>query len=58
MAKAIARWERMPDGATLRVHIYMARRLRFRLWLGTRLICLAATIMQCDVHTESSLIEK
>lgn len=57
MAEVVAKWKRMPAGATLRVHVYLARRLRLRLWLGTRLIRLAASIMQCDVHVEKSLIE-
>lgn len=52
MADVVAKWKQMPAGATLRVHVYMARRLRFRLWLGSRLILLAATLMQCDVHIE------
>ena len=56
MADVVAKWKRMPAGATLRVRVYMARRLRFRLWLGSRLIRLAAALMQCDAHVEHSVI--
>lgn len=56
MADVVAKWKQMPAGATLHVRVYMARRLRFRLWLGTRLIRLAATLMQCDARVEHSVI--
>lgn len=58
MAQYAGKFKRLPQGATLRVQVYMARRLRFRLWLGTRLIRLAALVMQCDIRVEDSLIEE
>lgn len=40
--------------ATLTVKLKGVRTLRFRIWLGTKLVVLAALVMGCNVDVEQN----
>lgn len=46
------------SGSTLTIEVIVTKRLRLRVWLGCKLIVLAAYVMGCDLDVKTSLGRK